>query len=108
MAGTALEEIRQAEKEADRIIEDAGRRKEAVISEARAKAAQFLKDKEKELAKGKASSMENLKEKLLAARSKVLSEGSEKVKVLRKSGEKKVSEAAELALEAFENEISRP
>lgn len=107
MAETALEEIRQAEKEADRIIEDAAHRKGAIISEARAKAARFLKDREEELAKGKAKSMEQLKEKLLAARSKVLSEGSERVKALRKSGERKISEAAELAIAAFENEASR-
>ncbi len=107
MAGTALEEIRQAEKEADKLIEGAAGRKDAIISEARAKAAKFLKDREEELAEDKARSMERLKEKLLATREKVLSEGSDTVKALRKSGEKKISEAAELVLEAFENEISR-
>lgn len=107
MAETALEEIRQAEKEADRIIGDAARRKDAIISESRAKAARFLKDREEELAGDKANSMERLKGKLLESRSKVLSEGSERVKVLRKAGERKISEAAELVLEAFESEISR-
>ena len=37
MVGNALEEVRAAEKEAERIIEDAKRKKEAIISEARAK-----------------------------------------------------------------------
>ena len=107
MAGNALEEVRAAEREAERIIEDASRKKEAIIGEARAKAAQFLKGKEEGLAKGKAEAMERLKEKLLASRSKVLGEGSDKLKSLRKSAERKVDEAAELVLEAFENEIMK-
>lgn len=107
MAETALDEIRQAEKEADRLIGDAAGRKDAIIGESRAKAARFLKDREEEFAKDKANSMERLKEKLLASRSKVLSEGSERVKALRKSGERKVGEAAELVLAAFDNEISQ-
>ena len=107
MAETALEEIRQAEKEANKLIQDAARRKDAMISEARAEAAQFVKDREEELAKNKAESLQDLKEKLLATRVKVLSEGAESIKALRKSGEKKTSEAAELVLEALENEISK-
>lgn len=107
MVGNALEEVRQAEKEADRIIEDASRKKEAIIGEARAKAARFLKDGGEELAERKAESIERLKEKLLASRSKILGEGSDKLKSLRKSAEMKTDEAAELVLEAFENEISK-
>ncbi len=107
MVGNALEEVRAAEKDADRIIEDSNRKKEVVISEARAKAARFLKEREDELAKKKAEAVERLKEKLLASRSKVLGEGSDKLKSLRKSAERKVDEAVELVLEAFENEISK-
>ena len=107
MAETALEEIRQAEREADKLIQDAARRKDAIISEARAKAARFLKDREEELAKNKAESLEGLKEKLLATRSKVLAEGADSIKALRKSGEKKTEDAAELVLEAYESEISK-
>ncbi len=106
MAETALDEIRQAEKEADKLNEDAARRKDAIISEARARAAKFLKESEEELAKNKAESRESLKGKLLAAMGKVLSEGADRIKALRKAGEKKTGEAAELVLEAFENEIS--
>lgn len=107
MAETALDEIRQAEKEVDRLNEEAARRKEVIISEARARAAKFLKESKEELAKNKAESMESLKGKLLAARGKVLSEGADRIKALRKAGEKKTDEAAELVLEAFENEISK-
>lgn len=107
MVGNALEEVRAAEREADRIIEDASRKKEAIISEARAKAARFLKEKEDELAKRKAELMERQKEKLLASRSKVLGEGSDRLKSLRKSAERKEGDSAELVLEAFENEISK-
>ena len=107
MAETALEEIRQAEREAGKLIQDAGRRKDAIISEARTKATQFLKDREEELAKNKAESIESLKVKLLATRGKMLSEGADSIKALKKSGEKKTSEAAEFVLEALESEISK-
>lgn len=107
MVSNALDEVRAAEKEADRIIEDSNRKKEAIISEARVKAAQFLKEKEDELAKRKAESMERLKEKLLASRNKVLGEGSDRLKALKKSAERKVDEAVELVVEAFDNEISK-
>ena len=107
MAETALDEIRQAEKEADNLIGDAARKKDAIIGEARARAAQFLKDRGEELAKKKAESIERLKEKLLASRSRVLGEGSDKLKSLRKSAEMKTDEASELVLEAFKNEISK-
>ncbi|MBI2143239.1 hypothetical protein HYU20_02755 [Candidatus Woesearchaeota archaeon] len=107
MVGNALEEVRAAEKEADRIIEDSNRKKEAIISEARAKVARFLKEKEDDFAKRKAESMERLKEKLVTSRSKVLGEGSDKLKSLRKSAEREVDEAVELVVEAFESEISK-
>ena len=107
MAETALEEVRQAEKEASKLIEDAASRKEAIVSEAKAKAARFLNDRKEELAKDKAESVQDLKEKLLATRSKMLSEGAAGIKALRKYGEKKTGEAAELVLEALENEISK-
>ncbi len=107
MAETALEEIRQAEKEADKLTEDAARKRDAIISEARARAAKFLKEREEELAKNKAAAIQRLKEKLLATRENILGEGTDKIKALRKSAEKKTEDAAGFVLEAFENEISK-
>lgn len=107
MTDTALDEVRHAEKEADNLIGNAASKRNAIISEARVKAAQFLKDKEEDLAKMKAEATESLKGRLLAAREKMLGEGTDKIKALRKSAEKKTGEAAELVLEAFENEISK-
>lgn len=107
MAETALDEVRKAEKEADNMIADAGRKRDAILSEARAKAAQFLKTREEELAKMKAEAVESLKAKLLAAKGKMLGEGSDKIKAFRKSAEKKTGEAVQLVLEAFGDEISK-
>ena len=102
---TALDEIKDAEKEADRIVEEAEKQKQKIISDSRMQAAQFLKGREAELADGKAESIERHKEKILAAREKMLGEGSSGLKLLRKSAEKRAEEAVALVLEAFEKEI---
>ncbi|MBI2550536.1 hypothetical protein HYV83_05155 [Candidatus Woesearchaeota archaeon] len=102
---TALEEIKQAENDAERLVEDSGKRKESIIAEGRVKAAQFLKEKEEGLAREKAEALEHQKEKALAAREKVLAEGRDKLKSLRKSAEKQADGAVELVMDAFEKEI---
>ena len=107
MLQTVLEEVRQAESEAEKLIVEAGRKKETIIAEARARAAQFLKEKEEELAKKKANVIGLEKEDILAARQKVLGQGGDRLKSLRKSAEKKLEDAVELALEAFDKEISQ-
>lgn len=101
----ALEEIKQAENDAERLVEGSVRRKESIIAEGRVKAAQFLKEKEEGLAKEKAEALERQKEKALAAREKVLAEGRDRLKSLRKSAEKRIGDAVELVMDAFENEI---
>ncbi len=108
MAETVLEEIKLAEKEAERLVGEAGGRRAKIIADARNKAAQFLKEKEDELSRKKAQAAERLKEKLLAARQKLLEEGSDKLKSLRKSAEKRAGDAVELVLDAFEKKISEP
>jgi len=100
-----LEDIRLAEKEAERIVTEANSKKPKIISDARARAAQFLKEKEVELAGQKAIAAEKQKEKITAARGKLLGESSEKLKSLRKSSEKRTDDAVNLVLDALEAEI---
>ena len=100
-----LGEIKDAEKEADRIVEEAEKQKQKIISDSRMRAAQFLKDMEAELAEGKAQAIERQKEKIAAGREKILGEGMNELKSLRKNAEKRVNDAIDLALEAFEKEI---
>ena len=102
---TALEEIKQAENDAERLVEDSGKRKESIIADGRVKAAQFLKEKEEGLAREKADTLERQKEKALAAKEKLLGEGRDKLKSLRKSAEKRIDDAVELVMDAFESEI---
>ena len=102
----ALEEIRKAENEADRLVEEAKRKSSSIISEAKEKAAKMLKETEERLAQKKAQSEGHRKEKTLELRSKILGEGSIELKSLRKSAAKKTDEAAELVLEAFDREVS--
>ncbi len=102
---TALGEIKDAEKEADRIVEEAGKQRQKIISDSRMRAAQFLKDREAELAEGKTEAMERQKEKILVAREKILGEGLNELKSIRKNAEKRVNDTINLVLEAFEKEI---
>ncbi|MBI3036214.1 hypothetical protein HYY73_00435 [Candidatus Woesearchaeota archaeon] len=104
---TALEEVKQAENDAERLVEDSAKRKESIIAEGRVKAARFLKEKEEGLAGEKADALERQKEKALAAREKVLAEGMEKLKSLRRSAEKQTDDAVELVMDAFEKEIAK-
>lgn len=103
---TALEEVKDAEKESERIVEEAHRQRVTIIADARTKATQFLKEKEEELARDKAQTMERQKARIMAAKEKVLAEGLEKLKSLRKSAEKRTDAALECTMESFEKTIS--
>jgi vacuolar-type H+-ATPase subunit H len=102
----ALEEIKVAEKESERMIEEGGRKKAAIIADAKAKAAQILKEKTGEISADRARSIEKQNERALAAKQKVLDEGETELKAVRKSAEKNVADAVSLVLDAFDKEIS--
>ncbi|MEK6853784.1 MAG: hypothetical protein AABX60_00485, partial [Nanoarchaeota archaeon] len=104
---TALDEIKVAEKKADMLLEEAEKQKQKIMSDARLRAAQFLKDSEAELAEKKAQTIERRRGKLLAAREKILGEGVNELKSLRKNSEKRADEAIDLVLEMFEKEITQ-
>ncbi|MBI2581215.1 hypothetical protein HYV85_05435 [Candidatus Woesearchaeota archaeon] len=100
-----LGEIKDAEKEADGIVEEAEKQKQKIISDSRMNAAQFLKAREAELAEGKAQAIERQKEKIAAGRGKILGEGMSELRSMRKNAEKRANVAINLVLEAFEKEI---
>lgn len=106
MIGSALEDVRKAEAEADRIVEDARKKAAAIVSGAKEKAAHLLRQRKEETGQKKAQLEARRKEKADAAREKVLAEGSAEIKSLRKLSEKKTDDAVELVLEAFEREAS--
>lgn len=107
MIETALDELKGAEKEADRLLEAEKQQVTKLMAEVRNKAAQYVKDSEDATAKKKVQLLEKQKEKIHAASEKVLYEGRDKLKSLRKSAEKKVDDAVRVALEAFEQEVMR-
>ncbi|MBI2143615.1 hypothetical protein HYU17_00495 [Candidatus Woesearchaeota archaeon] len=102
---TVLEEVKAAEGEADKIVEQARQQSQGIISEARSNSARLLKEKEDELSIRKAHSLEKQKERVLAARQKLLAEGSEKLESLEKSAGRNAADAVALVMEAFEREI---
>ncbi|MBI2141376.1 hypothetical protein HYU16_03035 [Candidatus Woesearchaeota archaeon] len=102
---TVLDEIKGAEKEADRLVEEAERQKQKIMADSRLRAAQFLKDREAELAEGKVQAVERQKEKIAAGREKILGEGVSELKSIRRNAEKRANDAIDLVLEAFEKEI---
>ena len=107
MIEAALEEIREAEKEADRLLEAEKHKSTKLVAEARNKAAQHVKDSEDSLTERKAQMVEQQKEKIMAACEKVLADGLDRLKSLRMSADKKTSEAVDFVLEAFEKELAK-
>ncbi len=107
MIEAVLEEVREAEKEADRLLESEKQKSARLVADARNKAAQHVKDSEDSLASKKAQMIERQKEKILAAREKVLADGLDKIKALKKSAEKKTAEAVVFVLEAFDRELAK-
>ena len=106
IAGAALDEVRKAESEAERLVADAKKKAAAIVLDARGKASQFLKDREHELAVRKAQLEAKRSERMLAIREKAMAGGSLELKSLRKSAERKVDDAVGIVLDGFEREIS--
>ncbi len=107
MIEAVLEEVKEAEKEADRLVEAEKQKSVKLLAAVRNKAAQYVKDSEDLLAKKKAQTVERQKEKILAAREKALADGMDRLKSLRKSADKKTAEAVDFVLEAFEKELAK-
>lgn len=100
-----LEEVKAAENAADKIVEGARQQAQVVVSDAKSNAVRLLKEKEEELALKKAQSLERHREKVLAARQKLLAEGFESLGSLKKGADRKTDDAVALVMEAFESEI---
>ncbi|MBI2145235.1 hypothetical protein HYU18_02825 [Candidatus Woesearchaeota archaeon] len=105
MIGSALDEVREAERDAERLVEEAKLKALSIVSEARAKASQLLKDREAELSRNGEQLSEKQGERLRALREKILAEGSSELKSLRRAAEKKSDAAVGLVLDAVEKEI---
>ncbi len=105
MAGSALEEIRQAESDADRIVENARKKAAAIVAGAREKATQVLEQGREDAARISGQISGKRQEKLQAVREKVLDDGAAGLKSVKKSGEAMLGEAVGIVLEAFEGEI---
>ena len=107
MIETALNEVKGAEKEAERLVEDEKQKSAKLMAEVRNKSSQYVKNSSDELARKKAQLIERQKEKIMAAREKALADGMDKLKLLKRSAEKKTAEAAEMVVEAFEKEVMK-
>ena len=102
---TALAEIRQAEKDAERMIDEANQKKVAILAQARARVAELAKESEAERVKKRAQLQEKQQEKVAASREKLLAEGAENLKAIQRAGEKKIGDAVALVLDAVEKEL---
>ena len=107
MIETALNEVKGAEKEAERLVEDEKQKAAKLMAEARNKSLHYVKSSDDDLSRKNAQLMERQKEKIQAAAEKVLADGLEKLKILKKSAEKKTAEAAEMVVEAFEKDVMK-
>ncbi|HIG98271.1 TPA: hypothetical protein HA231_02525 [Candidatus Woesearchaeota archaeon] len=105
-SSAAMEEVRKAEREAGRILEEAKKNAAAILAEARENAASLQREKEGDFSMKKAELLGRGKEKVAALKEKSLEQGRERIAAFVKASNKGQDGAVALVLEAFEREIS--
>ncbi len=97
-----LSEIREAEKEAERILERAGKEKDAIIQEARANASKLLLAKEEEIRRNYEKRLMDFRDKARIISEEKLSEGRASARQAKIKSEKNIQKAADFVLKRFE------
>ena len=100
-AGILLE-IKDSEKKADEMLEDARKQKETIMQEANANAAKMLESKQIEITKQNEKKVSDFREKTSLLREDRLAEGKANVKILKSKSEKNIAKAVEHITKKFE------
>ncbi|HLC50134.1 MAG TPA: hypothetical protein VJI97_01780 [Candidatus Nanoarchaeia archaeon] len=103
-AGILLE-IKESEKKADEILEDARKQKDQILHEANANAAKALESGQIDIAKQNDKKVSDFREKSSLLKEDKLSEGKARSKLLKSKSDKNVSKAADYIAKKFEEMI---
>jgi len=105
MEAEILSEIRNSERKADEILENAKRQKEAILQEAVANSSKLLAANTDELRKLQEKKIMDFREKARLLKEEKLAEGRNAAKQIAAKAEKNIAKAVEFALKRFEEMI---
>ena len=97
-----LSEIRDAEKNADEIIERAKREKERIVHESRVNSSKMVSSKEEEIKRLQEKKLMDFREKSKLISEEKIAEGKIEAKQLKFKSEKNIAKAVEFAIKKFE------
>ena len=101
MEAEIFTEIKEAEKKADEIIEEANLDSERIVQEARNKASKMLAQELERIDKEKSDKIMEFKGKVHVLRETKISEGKESLKILKQNAQKNRDAAVELVIKKF-------
>lgn len=94
-------EIREAEKRAEEILQNAEKEKEKIISDARRNASSLILKKFEEIDKERAKRIQNFQANVYVLKETKLGEIKDEIKKLEKSAPKKIEKTADIIFERF-------
>jgi len=100
-----LRDIREAEDEADEIIEDAEGEAEEIVNEARAEADEIVENARSEAKETREEIVENARAEIEDEKKKILDEGQEAVEDLRATADANHDDAIEFVVDLFKEEV---
>ncbi|MBN1386620.1 hypothetical protein JW968_06655 [Candidatus Woesearchaeota archaeon] len=102
-----LNDIRKSEDNAKKIIEDALKEKEKIISKARADAIDIIKENDRRMSRERDDEIKEYRKSILAKQKEVTEKGRKKTRDIEKSSGKNVDRTKKLLLQEFHGFIEQ-
>jgi V/A-type H+-transporting ATPase subunit G/H len=100
-----LSQIKKAEEDARKTVEDALREKELKIQEAKEQARLILKTAEQESAEYAEKTLASAKESIKTEREKIIAQGLEEAEKLKQEAQKNLDKAVDFLINEFERAV---
>ncbi|MDK2825059.1 V/A-type H+-transporting ATPase subunit G/H [Methanolobus vulcani] len=100
-----LSEIKEAEDNAHKMVDDGIKRKNDRIASARAEAREIIKQAEVDAQKSAQSAMKSAEESITSDKAKIVENGGSEAKTIASSASSKIDEAVTLIINEFERAI---
>ena len=105
MEAEILSEIRDSEKKADEIIEEAKKERESILQEATRNSSNLSSTNQEEIRKLQDKKIMDFKEKIKLIKEEKLAEGKTSAKQLKLKAEKNIPKAVDFVIKKFEQMI---
>ncbi|WMW22287.1 ATP synthase archaeal subunit H [Methanolobus mangrovi] len=100
-----LSEIKEAEDNARKMVDDGNKRKNDRIASARAEAREIIKQAEVDAQKSAQSAMKSAEESIASDKAKIIENGENEAKFIASSASSNVDEAVKVIINEFERAI---